>query len=127
MRIVTLALLPLLVACATPQESCLASVGKDQRVLNALIVETRGNLNRGFAVKSEQRFREVNDICKSRLPDGTEIRTACKRTEVKNIDVPVAIDLNAERAKLQSLEERQQQMRANSEAARRQCIAANPT
>lgn len=127
MRIVTLALLPLLAACATPQESCLASVGKDQRVLNALIVETRGNLNRGFAVKTEQRFHEVNDICDSRLPDGTEIRTACKRTEVKNIDVPVAIDLNAERAKLQSLEERLQQMRINAEAARRQCIAANPT
>lgn len=127
MRIVTLALLPLLAACATPQEACLADVNRDQRVLNALVVETRGNLDRGFAIKSEQRFREVNDICKSRLPDGTEIRTACKRTEVRDIDVPVAIDLNAERAKLESLEERQLQMQVNAEAARRQCIAANPT
>lgn len=95
--------------------------------MNALIVETRGNLTRGFAIKTEQRFREVNDICKSQLPDGTEIRTACKRTEVKDIEVPIAIDLNAERAKLQSLEERQQQMQVNAEAARRQCIANNPT
>lgn len=127
MRIVTLALLPLLFACATPQEACLANVGKDQRVLNRLIVETRGNLDRGFAVKKEQKFREVSAICKSELPDGTEIRTACQKTEVRDVEVAVAIDLNAERAKLQSLEERLQQMQINSESARQQCIVANPT
>lgn len=123
MRLVTLAFLPLLAACASPQEACLNAVGKDQRVINALIVETRGNLERGYAIKTEQRFREVNSICKSRLPDGTELRTACTETEVRNVKVPVAIDLNAERAKLQSLEDRQQQLQINAQAARAQCMA----
>jgi len=68
----------------------------------------------------------VNAICESVLPDGTEIRTRCKQTEVRDVRVPVAIDLNAKRAKLQSLEERQRQMQINSEAARQQCLAANP-
>lgn len=126
MRFVTLALIPLLAACATPREACLAGVNKDQRVLNRLIVETRGNLDRGFAIETEQKFREVSTICKSELPDGTEIRTRCKETEVRDVRVPVAIDLNAERAKLQSLEERQRQMQINSETARQQCLAANP-
>ena len=126
MRIVTLALLPILASCATPRESCLASVGQDQRVLNQLIIETRGNLHRGFAIETEQKFREVRTICKSELPDGTEIRTACKETQVRDVKVPVAIDLNAERAKLQSLEERQRQMQVNSEAARQQCLALHP-
>ena len=126
MRFVTFALIPLLAACATPREACLAGVNKDQRVLNRLTVETRGNLDRGFAIETEQKFREVNAICESTLPDGTEIRTRCKQTEVRDVRVPVAIDLNAERAKLKSLEERQRQMQINSEAARQQCLAANP-
>lgn len=126
MRIVTLALLPLLAACATPREACLANVNKDQRVINQLILETRGNLNRGFAIDTEQKFREVASICKSELPDGTVIRTACQKTEVRDVEVAVAIDLNAERAKLESLEERQRQLQVNSQAARQQCIAANP-
>ncbi len=126
MRLVTLALIPLLAACATPREACLASVNKDQRVLNRLILETRGNLDRGFALETQQKFREVNAICKSELPDGTQINIACKETEVREVKVPVAIDLNAERAKLQSLEERQRQMQINAEAARQQCLIENP-
>lgn len=126
MRFVTLALLPLVAACATPREACLASVGKDQRVLETLIEETRGNINRGYAVEVEQKVREVRGTCKSELPDGTLIRTSCKEVDVRNVRVPVAIDLNAERAKLASLEERQQQMISNAQIARQQCIAANP-
>lgn len=126
MRIVTLALLSLVAACATPRESCLAAVNKDQRIINALIIETRGNLDRGFALETEQKFREVRRLCKSELPDGTEIRTRCTETQVRDVQVAVAIDLNAERAKLQSLEERQRQMQINAEPARQQCLAQNP-
>ncbi len=126
MRFVTLALLPLLAACATPREACLASVSKEQRVLETLIVETRGNLNRGYAIETEQRVRKVRSRCRSKLADGTVVRVRCSDVEVRNVDVPVAVDLNAERAKLASLEERQQQMRSNAESARQQCIATYP-
>lgn len=126
MRFVTLALLPLVAACSTPREACLASVSQDQRVLAQLISETRGNVNRGYAVEVRQKVREVRRTCTSKLPDGTELRTRCKEVDVRDVRVPVAIDLNAERRKLASLEERQQQMRSNTEIARQQCIAANP-
>jgi hypothetical protein len=126
MRYLTLALLPLVVACATPREACLANVGSDLRVINGLIATTRGNLDRGFAIETRQDIREVRATCTSELPDGTLIKTTCKEVDVRDVRVPVAIDLNAERSKLSSLEERQQQLQINAQSARQQCIAANP-
>ncbi|WP_458791416.1 hypothetical protein [Yoonia sp. MH D7] len=126
MRFVTLALLPILAACATPREACLASVSNEQRVVQALIVETRGNLARGYAVETEQRVRKVPSRCSSKLPDGTVVRIRCSDVVVRDVTVPVAVDLNAERAKLVSLEERQQQMLSNANSARAQCIATYP-
>lgn len=127
MRFITLALIPLITACATPREACLSNVGSEMRVINNLITQTRGNLDRGFAIETRQKIRERDGICKSELPDGTIIRTQCEKVDVRDVRVPVAIDLNAERAKLSSLEERQRQMQINAQAARQQCIAANPT
>jgi hypothetical protein len=68
----------------------------------------------------------VKTTCVSELPDSTEIRTACEEVDVRDVKVPVAIDLNAEKVKLASLEERQRALRANADAVRQQCIAANP-
>lgn len=45
---------------------------------------------------------------------------------MRDVKVPVAIDLNAEKAKLASLEERHRALRANADTLRQQCIAANP-
>ena len=126
MRIITLALLPLVAACAAPREACIASANKDLRVINKLVTETRGNLVRGFAIETQQKIREVKTTCVSELPDGTEIRTACEEVDVRDVKVPVAIDLNAEKAKLASLEERQRALRADADTLRQQCIAANP-
>lgn len=126
MRLITLALLPLLAACVTPREACIANAGSDLRVINSLIGTTRGNLARGFAIETQQKIREVNMTCATELPDGTIIRTECEKVAVRDVQVPVAIDLNAEHAKLSSLEERQRQLQINAEAVRQQCIAANP-
>lgn len=126
MRFVTLALLPLVAACATPREACIARVSQDQRVLERLIVETRGNLARGYAIEVKQQVKEVRRTCATELPDGSFVKTRCDEVDVKEVKVPVAIDLNAERAKLESLEQRQAQMQSNAEVARQQCLAANP-
>ena len=126
MRLITLALLPLLAACVTPREACIANAGSDLRVINSLIGTTRGNLARGFAIETQQKIREVSTTCATELPDGTIIRTECEKVAVRDVQVPVAIDLNAEHAKLSSLEERQRQLQINAEAVRQQCIAANP-
>ena len=126
MRLFALALLPLVAACATPREACIGSVTKQSRVIDRLVVETRANIKRGFAIETQQEVREVMRPCEIEQPDGTIIRTQCERVDVRDKRVPVAIDLNAEKAKLASLEERQRQLRANAQAAIQQCVAANP-
>lgn len=115
-----------LVACATPQQACIAQATRDARVLDALILQTRGNLARGFAVEEVQEVRTVRDTCTGRNEDGSTFRFRCERTQTVTVEQAVAIDLDAERAKLASLEQRQLQNRANAEAAVQQCRAAYP-
>ncbi len=126
MRLFAIALLPLVAACATPREACLRPVNPPSRTLDRLVLETRANINRGFAMETRQEVREVMKPCEIQQPDGTVIRTMCERVDVVDKQVPVAIDLNAEKAKLASLEQRQLQMQASARAAIEQCIANNP-
>lgn len=116
----------LLTACATPREACLEEVNREVRVLDALIAETRGNLARGFAVEEEQEIRTRRTFCTGQNEDGSTFRFRCEETDTVTRTVPVAIDLNAERAKLESLEQRQRQNIANAEAGIAQCIARFP-
>ena len=123
----TLLIFPfLLTACATPREACIADVTRDARVLDKLIVETRGNLARGFAITEQQDLRTRRTTCSGEDEEGNEVRIACDETEVVTRDVPVAIDLDAERAKLASLEEPQRQNQINAKAAIAQCEARLP-
>lgn len=126
MRLISLCGLLVLSACATPREVCLADANRELRTFERLIAQTRGNLSRGFAIEERQKIKEVPDTCQSELPDGTEISVRCTKVAVRDVKTPVAIDLNAERAKLASLEERQRQLQINANAARQQCIAAHP-
>ena len=116
----------LLTACATPRESCLNDVNREVRVLDALIAETRGNLERGFAVEEKQELRTRRSFCTGRNDDGSTFRFRCEETDTVTRTIPVAIDLNAERAKLVSLEQRQRQNIVNAEAGIAQCIARFP-
>ncbi|MFT7106320.1 MAG: outer membrane murein-binding lipoprotein Lpp [Yoonia sp.] len=118
-------MLPLiaLAACATPREQCINDVTRDTRVLNALINQTRGNISRGYALEQRQDVRTVRGTCRGRNEDGTTFLFSCEETNTINTTVPAAIDLNAEQAKLASLQERlaQSQLAANQAVA--QCIA----
>ncbi|MEJ6396967.1 hypothetical protein [Yoonia sp. 208BN28-4] len=122
-----LILLPLiLTACATPREACLNRVNSELRVLDRLITETRGNLSRGYAIEERQEVRVRNRTCESVNSRGIVTEFDCSETDTITRREPVAIDLNAERAKLESLEQRQAQNRVNAQNARAQCVAANP-
>lgn len=126
MRLATL-LFPLLVAaCATPQESCISNAGRELRTIDRLVDQTRANLARGFALEERQEIRVVRDDCEGENEDGTTFTFSCDRTETFTRRVPVAIDLNAERAKLASLEERQLFLRSNLATAIAQCQAQFP-
>ena len=115
-----------LTACATPREQCISEVTRDTRILSSLINETRANLARGYAIEREQDVRTIRRTCRGRNDDGTIFTFRCDETDTFTTSVPVAIDLNAERAKLESLEERFVQSQAASNQAVAQCIALYP-
>lgn len=127
MRIVLLfAPLLVLAACATPREACLDEVNREVRVLDHLIGVTRANLARGFAVEERQEIRTRRTFCTGRNEDGSQFRFRCEETDNVTKNIPIAIDLNAERAKLVSLEQRQRQNISNAQAGIAQCIARFP-
>ena len=124
------ALLPLslllLAACQTPREACLSQASSELRTVEALIAETRGNLERGYAIEIEQEVEVTRDFCTVTLEDGTEGRVRCDRTDVDEVERPVAIDLRAEQAKLEGLLERRGALVARQEAQAAACVAAYP-
>lgn len=115
-----------LAACATPREACINRVRSDLRTLDRLAAETRGNVERGFAYRTETEVRTERDTCTARNEDGTEFTYPCEDIRTFDRRVPVAIDLRAEEAKLRSLEariaEEERLLRPRIEA----CVAAHP-
>lgn len=127
MRPFLILVLPLaLTACATPREQCLQSVTRDLRINESLMAQTQANITRGFGLRSEQRVREVRRTCRGVTESGEAVRTRCDDVIVRNVNVPVAIDLNAERAKLASLRDTNATLRRNTAAAQQQCAALHP-
>jgi len=123
----TLLILPLLVAaCATPREQCISDVTRELRVMTELVNETQANIQRGYAVAETQEVRTIRSTCTGENEDGSTFTFPCEETETIDRQVPVAIDLNAEQAKLTSLLERQSQLQRASDAAVQQCIAIHP-
>ena len=122
------AILPLVVlaACATPREQCISDATRDTAVLGSLISQTEANLARGYALERRQDVRTVRGICRGRNEDGSTFTFNCEETNTFTSAVPVAIDLNAERAKLRSLQERFTLAQAASNQAVAQCIAIHP-
>ncbi|WP_322893963.1 MULTISPECIES: hypothetical protein [unclassified Yoonia] len=123
-----LIILPLLAlaACATPREQCISQATRDLRVLNNLVSETQANLARGYALDEQQQVRTIRKTCRGQNSDGTTFRYRCDETESFTTTRPVAIDLNVEQAKMNSLLQRQQQQRAASDQTVLQCIAIHP-
>jgi len=88
--------------------------------------ETQGNLARGYAIEEQQEVRTLRKTCRGENSDGTIFRYSCDETETFTTNRPVAIDLNVERAKLNSLVERRNQQQATSDQVVLQCIATHP-
>jgi hypothetical protein len=119
--LIALALPLLLVACATPQQRCELQATRDLRVVNELIAETQATLRRGYALREEQRTRVGTSIC---YGGGDNFGYGfCWGNDTYTRVRPVAVNLDEERAKLQTLlqkrEELEVQARAQIEACRR--------
>ena len=123
-----LILLPLLVlaACQTPREACIGDATRDLNVVNRLIAQTEGNLTRGYGLSERQDLVTRRDTCTITNPDGTQSTFRCDRQDVVTTEVPVALDLNAERATLRSLVQQQADLQQRAQATVQQCIAIYP-
>jgi len=120
-RIVFLALL-LLAACATPQQACINRATKDIRVMDKLIAKTEGNISRGYGLRAETYFVNERQVC-GRADDK---KVYCNVPVAFSRDVPVAIDLNAEKSKLASLVAKRKQLVKRSAAIIAECKLLHP-
>ena len=116
----------LLAACATPQQQCLDNVTQELRVNTFLIAQTQANLDRGYAIDRQQRVRRGFDMCRERDADGVVSTTLCRTTQVRNVDVPQAINLDVERDTLDQLLARRAVLERQSADAVAQCRALYP-
>lgn len=112
-----------LAACATPQQQCISSASRNLSTVEKLIAQTRGNLARGFGVETKTKLVEAKQVC-GRTPNGKKIFCDIPVTEQER--VPVALDLKAEQAKLDSLLKRRAELLRAREARIKQCIALHP-
>ena len=120
-RVIFLALL-LLAACATPQQACINRATKDIRVMDKLIAKTEGNISRGYGLRTETYFINERQVC-GRVDDK---KVYCNVPVAFSRDVPVAIDLNAEKSKLASLVAKRKQLVIRSAAIIAECKLLHP-
>ena len=118
--------LAVLAACATPQEQCIARVTKDQRIVAALIGETQANIQRGYAIEEKQTVSSRLEICSGFGSDDEDELVFCQVAVPTTERKPVAIDLDAEKRKLASLQAKQTEQKRQANAAVAQCRAQYP-
>ena len=132
MRLFTPLLLTALVAltaCGTPQQQCIGAVSRDMRVVEGLIAETEANIARGYAIEETVQVRKQFVDCGFPPPTPENPDPAPKRC-LQDVPYesrqPVAIDLNAEQAKLAGLRAKRAQQGAEVAPAIAACQAAYP-
>ncbi|QYK41382.1 MAG: hypothetical protein KF887_18770 [Paracoccaceae bacterium] len=130
--IARLSVLLALAACATPQEACIARETRDLRVLDRLIAETEGNLARGYAIEEYTVDITVMGTC---LEGGGKdetgatlppIAVSCFQDREVTRTRPKAIDLNAERQKLSSMQAKRAERARAAAPAVASCRAQYP-
>ena len=118
----------LLAGCGTPQERCIREATRDMAVVDQLIAEAEGNLQRGFALQRETIYRTEFEDCTppATASDPTPRGRMCPVQMPDTITRPVAINLADESAKLASLQAKRTQQGTVAAAAMAQCRALHP-
>lgn len=112
--------------CASPRENCLRQATRDLSIVRALISDSEATLERGYAIQTETRTVLYTDFC---LGTGRNHGTFrfCTRAQPVSSRVPVAVDLDAERAKLRSLRRKEVELRRKSADAAQRCTLEHAT
>jgi hypothetical protein len=130
------ALLPLavLAACGTPQEQCIGRETRELRILDRLITETQGNLDRGYALQTVEVSHDRWVLCAPPPPppvEGTPPPEPPKPRmcldEVTETETrPVAINLADEADKLATMKKKRTALVKASAPAIAACKATYP-
>ena len=117
-----------LAACASPQQQCINSVAGNLHTLDGLILQTQGNLQRGFGYTQIVRNVPQYVSCSSsRTSDNIASGSSfCLVNTVQTFQQPVAIDLVAEQKKLDQLVARRAQISRDVAPAIAACEAQYP-
>ena len=118
----------LLAACGTPQEQCIAANTRNLQVVDRLIRETQGNLTRGYGYETVTAYQPQWIDCTPRPTEANPepARQMCFEQVPVSIRQEVALDLNAESAKLQSLQDKRKTLAKAAEGVVAQCQAKYP-
>ena len=127
-RVLLLSLAFGLVGCATPQEQCVTQVSRDLNVVDRLITEIEGNLARGYAfaevVVTRPEFVDCTPDPTVDVPDPAP--RECLVDVAESVERPVAIDLQAEAAKLSGLRAKRSQLASATSRAIASCQRQYP-
>ena len=116
-----------LAACLAPREACLNEVSRDLRVVRGLIDDTQATLDRGYAIRTETRLVQYQEFCfRHGKKNGRGHFTFCDRIQAVTSREPVAVDLDAERRKLNSLKRKERDLIARTQANIESCKKAYP-
>lgn len=117
-----------LAACGTPQQQCIGQVSGNLRVVDQLIAESEANLARGYAFAQVVETRpEFVDCTPKPTPKRPNPRPRqCLVDVAETVSRPVAIDLNAEAAKLSSLKAKRSQLATAAAAGIAACQRQYP-
>ena len=129
-RMILISGLALLVGCGTPQERCIAAATRDLRVVDRLIVQTQGNLDRGYALVEVERTSERLVLC---APGRAATATGpaqppqmCWRDYDYTVTEARAINLADERETLAELQKKRVALEKASRLAVASCKLAHP-
>ena len=117
-----------LTACGTPQQQCIDQTSQDLIVLDRLIAQTQGNLARGFAYVPTVQSVPVFQPCFG-PPSGAYFYggpLTCSGNWNQTVLRPSAIDLNAEAAKLATMQKKRDQLAHQLAPAVAECKARYP-
>ena len=128
MKRLAIAALFLVSACGTPQEQCIASATRDMRMVDRLIGETEGNLQRGFAYEVVTVSVPVWVNCGQRptVENPNPPPHMCLDEREQTTRRAVAIDLRAEQVKLDGLKAKRKQQAKAAAQPIAQCKAQYP-
>ncbi|MDN5785976.1 hypothetical protein [Pseudorhodobacter sp.] len=129
-RIILISTLALLAACGTPQERCIAAATRDLRVVDQLIVETQGNLNRGYALEEVVMTSDRWMVCRAAIPATATTPAQPAEMCLQSYDYtetrPKAINLADQRQTLGELKKKRVQLEKAARPAIAGCKLAHP-